>query len=587
MLKSKKKDVFESIGLVCGLLLGLVLLIAVMIEDVELMKVAGSLLMVLGFVAILVEGYLNRKKIRIKAVKEGKELYKRSEKWVKEFRKNSSSGEALIIWLIGATKLFYTLMNLMLLYISFNFGKTGLSIAWKVMSDYFVRSGMDPIKVESMKNNVLVSCYSMGFTLFLLSATVSMVIWTVRREDFRFKNSSIVRTMEFLFRLTLFILDVGVLVYVFSTPDPFTLTVFWMLLLLIIAKKLSRSLTNFILNRNQKAIFQQDNDWNHLIEEAKSLYGLEDEIKYSEHNSNSDTTKNQIKTHFLVKESWKSLVVLENTIYSKAKKEPFWILEKTYRFRYTFFKFKRSLHISSSLLDSLDEESDDTNPNNPPQNNDIQKVEEQLSKNIFISPRGTITSSETLIDRLKEKGYKVKILDLDAPAEYFNPIDSLKQQIAEDYILEASINGIKTEKELEEFKESLIKYGVTSVDVDNFTTEDKFKLAKKIKRIEQERKWREEQTLPTKKDALNSLRNKESDEDFEQNFAFEYVEGRGYKLRIMDGFGDTYNPTTSCKKCAEQENNKRGEETIRTEKFNYLTSLRTEESDEELAPYDE
>lgn len=444
----------------------------------------------------------------------GKQLYKRSEKWVKEFRKNSSSGEALIIWLIGATKLFYTLMNLMLLYISFNFGKTGLSIAWKVMSDYFVRSGMDPIKVESMKNNVLVSCYSMGFTLFLLSATVSMVIWTVRREDFRFKNSSIVRTTKFLFRLTLFILDVGVLVYVFSTPDPFTLTVFWMLLLLIIAKKLSRSLTNFILNRNQKAIFQQDNDWHHLIEEAKSLYGLDDEIKYSEHNSNSDTTKNQIKTHFLVKESWKSLVLLENTIYSKAKKEPFWILEKTYRFRYTFFKFKRSLHITSSLLDRLDEEADDKNPQ---QNNDTQVFDDQLSKNIFISPRGTITSFETLIDRLKEKGYKVKVLDIYAPAEYFNPIDSLKQQIAEDYILEASINGIKTEKELEEFKESLIKYGVTSVDVDNFTTGDKFKLAKKIKRIEQERKWREEQTLPTKKDALNSLRNKESDEELVSN----------------------------------------------------------------------
>ncbi|MEG2292669.1 MAG: hypothetical protein RSB44_05935 [Carnobacterium sp.] len=513
MLKSKKKDVFESIGLVCGLLLGLVLLIAVMIEDVELMKVAGSLLMVLGVVVIIVEGYLNRKEIRIKAVKEGKELYKRSEKWLKEFRKNSSSGEALIIWLIEATKLFYTLMNLMLLYISFNFGKTGLSIAWKVMSDYFVRSGMDPIKVESMKNNVLVSCYSMGFTLFLLSATVSMVIWTVRREDFRFKNSSIVRTTKFLFRLTLFILDVGVLVYVFSTPDPFTLTVFWMLLLLIIAKKLSRSLTKFILNRNQKAIFQQDNDWHHLIEEAKSLYGLEDEIKYSEHNSNSDTTKNQIKTHFLVKESWKSLVVLENTIYSKAKKEPFWILEKTYRFRYTFFKFKRSLHISSSLLDSLDEESDDTNPNNPPQNNDIQKVEEQLSKNIFISPRGTITSSETLIDRLKEKGYKVKILDLDAPMETFNPIVSLNQQIAEDYILEASINGIKTEKELEEFKESLKKYGITTINFDDFTLVDKFKLAKRIKQIDQERKWQEEQTLPTKKDELTNLKNEETDEE--------------------------------------------------------------------------
>lgn len=517
MLKSKKKDVFESIGLVCGLLLGLVLLIAVMIEDVELMKVAGSLLMAFGFIAIIVEGYLNRKEIRIKAVKEGKELYKRSEKWLKEFRKNSSSGEALIIWLIGATKLFYTLMNLMLLYVSFNFGKTGLSIAWKVMSDYFVRSGMDPIKVESMKNNVLVSCYSMGVTLFLLSATVSMVIWTVRREDFRFKNSSIVRTTKFLFRLTLFILDVGVLVYVFSTPDPFTLTVFWIILLLIIAKKLSRSLTNFILNRNQKAIFQQDNDWHHLIEEARSLYSLDDEIKCSEYKSKSDTTKNQIKTHFLVKDSWKSLVLLENTIYSKSEKEPFWILEKTYRFRYTFFKFKRSLHITSSLLDSLDGEADNKNPNNPQQNNDTQVFDDQLSKNIFISPCGTITSSEMLIDRLKEKGYKVKILDIDAPAEYFNPIDSLKQQIAEDYILEASINSIKTEKELEEFKESLIKYGVTSVDVDNFTTGDKFKLAKKIKRIEQERKWREEQTLPTKKDALNSLRNKESDEELVPN----------------------------------------------------------------------
>lgn len=405
----------------------------------------------------------------------------------------------------------------MLLYISFNFGKTGLSIAWKVMSDYFVRSGMDPIKVESMKNNVLVSCYSMGFTLFLLSATVSMVIWTVRREDFRFKNSSIVRTTKFLFRLTLFILDVGVLVYVFSTPDPFTLTVFWMLILLIITKKLSRSLTNFILNRNQKAIFQQDNDWHHLIEEAKSLYGLDDEIKYSEHNSNSDTTKNQIKTHFLVKESWKSLVLLENTIYSKAKKEPFWILEKTYRFRYTFFKFKRSLHITSSLLDRLDEEADDKNPNNPQQNNDTQVFDDQLSKNIFISPRGTITGSETLIEQLKKKGYKVRILDIDGPIDTFNQIVSLKQQIIEAYTNEASTNGFKTEKELEEFKECLKKYGVTSVDVDNFTTGDKFKLAKKIKRIEQERKWQEEQTLPTKKDALNSLRNKESDEELVPN----------------------------------------------------------------------
>ena len=224
----------------------------------------------------------------------------------------------------------------------------------------------------------------------------------------------------------------------------------------------------------------------------------------------------KMKKYFLVKESWENLIILENTTYSKNNKESFWLVEKSYRFRYTFFKFTRSLHIHLSVLDSLDKEDKENSPK-PGDSNLKENVEEPLSKNIFISPRGTITSSETLIDRLKEKGYKVKILDIDAPAEYFNPIDSLKQQIAEDYILEASINGIKTEKELEEFKESLIKYGLTSADVDNFTTGDKFKLAKKIKRIEQERKWREELTLPTKKDALNSLRNKESDEELVPN----------------------------------------------------------------------
>lgn len=442
-----------------------------------------------------------------------KQLYKRSEKWLKEFWENSKSGESLIIWIIGANKILQMLMSMLLLYLYLDFGKTGLGLAWRKISDYLIQSGMDPIKADSMKNNGLNLMYSMGFALFIFAATSSICMWSMRRDNYSFKDSLVVRTTKFLFSSIMFILALGVVVFVFRDPKPLTVTVLWAIYILIAAKILNKAFLNFILNQAQKVMFHKEYRTMSYQGENEKSDGMTDENEPTENAFiDDDRLLLKMKKYFLVKESWENLIILENTTYSKNNKESFWLVEKSYRFRYTFFKFTRSLHIHLSVLDSLDKEDKENSPK-PGDSNLKENVEEPLSKNIFISPRGTITSSETLIDRLKEKGYKVKILDLDAPMETFNPIVSLNQQIAEDYILEASINGIKTEKELEEFKESLKKYGITTINFDDFTLVDKFKLAKRIKQIDQERKWQEEQTLPTKKDELTNLKNEETDEE--------------------------------------------------------------------------
>lgn len=85
-----------------------------------------------------------------------------------------------------------------------------------------------------------------------------------------------------------------------------------------------------------------------------------------------------------------------------------------------------------------------------------------------------------MIDRLKKKGYNVRILDIGAPIDTFNPIVSLKQQIMNAYINECFNLSFKTEKEFEEFRKCLKKYGVTNVDIDNFTSGDTFKVTKRL-----------------------------------------------------------------------------------------------------------
>ncbi|KRN70220.1 hypothetical protein [Carnobacterium maltaromaticum] len=125
-----------------------------------------------------------------------------------------------------------------------------------------------------------------------------------------------------------------------------------------------------------------------------------------------------------------------------------------------------------------------------------------------------IEGSEKMIDRLKKTGYNVRILNIDAPIDTFNPIISLKQQIIEVYINEVSIINFKTEKEFEEFKEYLKEYGVTSVDIDNFTPGDTFKLTKSIQRAEKEKKTRDEELLRGEK--------------------IDNIENKGYKARIME-----------------------------------------------------
>lgn len=99
-----------------------------------------------------------------------------------------------------------------------------------------------------------------------------------------------------------------------------------------------------------------------------------------------------------------------------------------------------------------------------------------------------IAGSEKMIDRLKKKGYNVRILDIDAPIDTFNPIVSFKQKIIEAHINEDSTINFKTENEFEEFKEYLKEYGVKSVDMDNFTPGDTFKVTKSIQLAEQEKK---------------------------------------------------------------------------------------------------
>lgn len=371
--------------------------------------------------------------IKTKAIKKAKDGLNIIKNEFKEFRENSTSGESLIIWIIGVNKILYTLMSLMLLYLYLDFGKMGLGLAWRKTSNYLIQSRMDPIKAELMKNNGLNLMYSMGFTLFILAAMISFCFWTMRRDDYSLRNSLMVRTTKFLFRSVMFILALGVVVFVFSDPNPFSVKVVWAIFALAAAKILNKAFLNFILNRAQKVMFHKEYKMMSYQGINEKPGGMTDEKETIESNViDDDRLLVILKNYFLVKESWKSLIVLENTSYSKNGKESFWLVEKTYRFRYTFFKFTRGLHIRLSVLDSLDNEEERNSPN-PGDSSFKTEVEEQLNKHIFISPRGTITSSsgtikssETFIDSLKKRGYEVRVLDITAPGDAYNPSEIIK-----------------------------------------------------------------------------------------------------------------------------------------------------------------
>lgn len=300
--------------------------------------------------------------IKTEAIKKATKWHNINKKWLTEFRENSTSGESLIVWIIGANKTLYTLMSLVLVCLYVEFGKTGLGMAWTEISKYLVYSGMDPLNVEAMKTNVIVSIYLIGKVLFLFVAMIFMGYLIAGRGNVNFRTNLIVRMTKSLYQSAIIILKLGVLVYIFSHPDPLTVKLLWVILILISAKDLNSVLTNFMLNRNQKVIFHRS--YNYLVGEIKQFNRRNTENDRTEKNSDDFFSVRVLKNQFLVKEPWKKLIVLENTTYSKNRKEPYWFVEKTYRFRYTFFKFKCGIHVRSSVLDSMDME-DEGNSNKP------------------------------------------------------------------------------------------------------------------------------------------------------------------------------------------------------------------------------
>lgn len=407
-----------------------VFLLATLSGDYDLAMIACSLFLGIILLIMIVDSYFNRKKIKAKVVKKISKWSNTIKKEGKEFRKNSTSGESFIIWSIGAIKLVYTVIKLVLLYLYFYFGEKGLGIAWKKLSEYLVQSGMDPLKAESMKMYAVGLLYTIGFTVLIYATTISIIYWMIRRDDFSFTDSVIVRTTKLLFKSTVLILVIGVLFYIvsdphFIDPEPLTVTVLWAIIMLNAGMILNRFFLNILVNRAQKVMFHEEckMDGQVIGNKAAGMTGEHETIESPL--IDDDRLLVILKNYFFVRESWKSLIVLENTNYSKKGKEPFWFVEKTYRFRYTFFKFTRGLHIRLSVLDSLDMENE-VNSIKPEDSIFKSGAEAQLNKNIFISPQGTVTGSETLIDSLKKRGYEVRILDITAPGDKYNPAEIIK-----------------------------------------------------------------------------------------------------------------------------------------------------------------
>lgn len=407
-----------------------VFLLATLSGDYDLAMIACSLFLGIILLIMIVDSYFNRKKIKAKVVKKISKWSNTIKKEGKEFRKNSTSGESFIIWSIGAIKLVYTVIKLVLLYLYFYFGEKGLGIAWKKLSEYLVQSGMDPLKAESMKMYAVGLLYTIGFTVLIYAATISLIYWMIRRDDFSFTDSVIVRTTKLLFKSTVLILVIGVLFYIvsdphFIDPEPITVTVLWAIIMLNAGMILNRFFLNILVNRAQKVMFHEEckMDGQMIGNKAAGMTGEHETIESPL--IDDDRLLVILKNYFFVRESWKSLIVLENTNYSKKGKEPFWFVEKTYRFRYTFFKFTRGLHIRLNVLDSLDMENEG-NSIKPEDSIFKSGAEAQLNKNIFISPQGTVTGSETLIDSLKKRGYEVRILDITAPGDKYNPAEIIK-----------------------------------------------------------------------------------------------------------------------------------------------------------------
>ncbi|WP_157456927.1 hypothetical protein [Carnobacterium maltaromaticum] len=407
-----------------------VFLLATLSGDYDLAMIACSLFFGVILLVMVVDSYFNRKKIKIKVIKKISKWSNTIKKEGKEFRKNSTSGESFIIWSIGAIKLIYIVLKLVLLYLYFYFGEKGLGIAWKKLSEYLVQSGMDPLKAESMKMNAVGLLYAIGYTLLFYTAMISCIHWMTRRDDFSFKYSVIVRTTKLLFKATVLILVIGVCFYIVSDPlfiDPesLTVTVLWAIIMLNVGMILNRFFLNVLVNRAQKVMFHEECKMDGQMISSKAAGIMAEHEPIESIVIDDERLLVSLKNYFLVREAWKSLIVLENTNYSKKDKESFWLVEKTYRFRYTFFKFTRGLHIRLSVLDSLDMENE-VNSIKPGDSIFKEGAEEQLSKNIFISPQGTVTGSETLIDSLKKRGYEVRVLDITAPGDTYNPTEIIK-----------------------------------------------------------------------------------------------------------------------------------------------------------------
>lgn len=407
-----------------------VFLLATLSGDYDLAMIVCSLFLGIMLLIMIVDSYFNRKKIKTKVVKKISKWSNTIKKEGKEFRKNSTSGESFIIWSIGAIKLIYTVLKLVLLYLYFYFGEKGLGIAWKKLREYLVQSGMDPLKAESMKMNAVGLLYAIGYTLLFYAAMISCIHWMIRRDDFSFRNSVIVRTTKLLFKSTVLILVIGVCFYIvsdplFIDPEPLTVTVLWAIIMLNAGMILNRFFLNVLVNRAQKVMFHEEckMDGQMIGKKAAGIMGEHEPIESTV--IDDERLLVSLKNYFLVREAWKSLIVLENTNYSKKGKESFWLVEKTYRFRYTFFKFTRGLHIRLSVLDSLDMENE-LNSIKPEDSIFKAGAEAQLNKNIFSSSRGTITDSETMIDSLKKRGYEVKVLDILTPGVTYGPTVIIK-----------------------------------------------------------------------------------------------------------------------------------------------------------------